>query len=177
MNPTQSKLPWRLSEKAFEKHRTIIASAIAASPLPLAVTDIQGSVAAYESRLRDAVTAYAKYGESWPVSFSREKFLALHSSGLLKVGNKDGVVWIGTKPKDQPKESKVGFEIDSAVPMAVDLGTFMVSELTIICRLASMRLLTSPVKVSGLDQPTLEYLEGNWDVSITDNKDGSFTIL
>ncbi len=172
------KLPWRLSEKAFQRFNQDIAKAMSVSPNTYLVASNANMT--QEARLRDAIASHFKY--NWPsATFPREKFLELYNSGKLKVGNKDGQIWIGSRAKVSDIESPMTEVLDfndkverEAILMPI---VYEFDQVKLICQLASMRLLAAPVKIPKIEHHSLSYLQENFDVRVDDNGDGTITIL
>lgn len=174
---TQLKLPWRLSEQAFKRFNNDIATAISVSPNTYLVSS--NANITQEARLRDAIASHFKY--NWPsATFQREKFVELYDSGKLKVGNKDGQIWIGSKAKvnepTSPMTEVLDFndKISHEAVALVSIDDF--NQVKLICFLASMRVLAKPIQIQKLTHD-INYLQENFDVRVDDNGDGTITIL
>ncbi len=163
-----SDIPYHLSEKQFRKFEHVIAKAVKLFPAVLACgTGGSGySANSYAARLRDAIASYRKYG--WP----SDMLPSLLCTEKLGVSLKDGVVYLGSKD-ELKKSSKPQLEEPTT---KFNLEPIMLStpgEKVILCKLASLRVLTQPIPVKGLGfytilgNPDIEWLMDNFDVTIT----------
>lgn len=170
-------LPWRLSEKAFKRFNNDIATAISVSPNTHLVSP--NANITQEARLRDAIASHFKY--NWPsATFQREKFVELYNSGKLKVGNKDGQIWIGSRAKvdetTSPMTEVLDFNDKIAHEAVVVTAILEFHQVKLLCLLASMRVLAKPIQIPKLTHD-INYLQENFDVRVDDNNDGTITIL
>ncbi len=158
-----SDIPYHLSEKQFRKFEHVIAKAVKLFPAVLACgTGSSGySSNSYAARLRDAIASYRKY--NWP----SELLPHYAATGKLGVSLKDGVVYIGpvnqlrTKPKATLETPTTKFNLE---PILLSSP----KEKTMLCRLASLRLLTQPIPTTGIiDELEANWLMDNYDVTIT----------
>ncbi len=180
MNPTKKepdRLPQRLRESSFRRYESVIAKAVKSFPKNVVVNP-KGSPVTFSYRLRDAMLSLYRY--KWSTkTVDMDKFNSLYSEDRklrqIHVSHIGENISIGgdIEPSQSPSEDFVYTEPqgDQLFPISNSI------ELNLLCLLASSRYLGRPIKISpSFNFDTLE-LENNFDVSVTTNVDGTYTII
>lgn len=166
------QLPYRFREEQFRRYEPFIADAIAKYPGPIIINPglLGLNTVTFACRFRDACQSYLKH--NWPSRLiNREEFLLnfpnigvaeSHSLGTVRIGERK-LLRSGQLMPIVPHVSNATLGVN---PQHLTITTDEQFEL--ICRLASMRLLTSEVTISG-PAVTLEnknIYDQQYDVSI-----------
>ncbi len=160
-------IPYHLSERVFRKFERVIANAIVKCPkvVILDYKDSGYSANTYAARLRDALASYRTY--RWMSKIISDSTLTFEIVKTLKVSFKNGVIRVG--PFDALKAEPIGtIEPKSPTTIApIAVSGYLSPNVQIICHLASLRVLTQPIPVLGLNDNDVVWLMDNFDVTIT----------
>lgn len=166
------RLPSRLTEKAFRRYEDVIHQAVDSYPICVAF-EPTGSISTFTARLRDAILSLYRY--EWSTKIDTVKFRNIYND--LVVSHQLNKVVIGSSKliKATGVSGPTYFGYTAAPLDAIRLKS--TEHARFICELASKQMLAVAVRVTGIDDENVEYLEMNYDVSITKNPDGSYTII
>lgn len=177
MNTTQpNDLPDRLSEKAFRRYEKWITLATELFPksLVIGVHECPVKPTTFVARLRDAMVSFRTY--NWPPnpSLDRNKFDRFYDKiRVVRYQHETRTIEIGG---DKTVNSTP--PVVDIVPLADSVSTIVLKLTTLeqkllVAELASNQLLKQDLHIDGLTADEVVFLENNFDVSITNNVDGT----
>ena len=127
----------------------------------------------FACRMRDAMNSYEKH--RWPTTaFNHIAFVEARVAMVVAERGQNVVVgdrdWIDSDAvRVIPATStQVAGEHDLMLPP---------NTVTLLGYLADQRLLTVPLRIRGFTANDAEWLEANFDVAVTPNNDGTFTLI
>lgn len=181
MNPTQTQqLPHRLKESTFRVFETDIGMIVTAFPkvVELKPKGEKFTSLTYTARLRDAMTSLALF--KWATQqVDMSKFEQVR--GMIVVSHRsDGRIFAGSREELKLAANRTSETTVQPFYCEANFQTLpLVSQETkeLVCTLASLKLLSAPVRVSGLTAADKEKLEDSFDVAVCDNGDGTWTIV
>lgn len=175
--PDKYSLPFQKSEDSFRRYESYIAAAVKEYPASVTINPAPLRPSTFAARIRDAMSSLSVY--RWDTNIDITIFLNLYTKRNLTVTYTDSMVTIGPRVRHL---ARVGSQVNrpshtgNAIIFAIDKWTTL--DLTSACRLLSSRLIVGPVKVfPQLNQPTCDDLCQNYDISIDNTQDPSFTLI
>lgn len=176
MNSVTQHLPSRLSETSFRDYEPVIAQIIATWPKVVKVEAQGKAPITVAARLRDAKLSFERY--RWPTTlFDPAAFDKIKDS--IRVAHKGDCVYAGSitslKTLDVKDAQVATASLMSAIPLTVEITDN--TQLRLIAWLAAKRAFAMPIILANIDEENAEWLEDNFDVDVTKNKDGSYTLL
>lgn len=176
--PPPSQLPSRLKESSFKNYENHIALAVHDFPAVVVFESIQGSVATFVARFRDAMSSLHTY--NWAtITIDMDKFRACYLDLAVSHYETKAITGSRTRIREYKSKGSEGWQsnpVREGVVEPVELPNLSREEIKFLCRLASQRLLSCPIVVSGIDEENAQYFEENFDVRVDKREDGKFTI-
>lgn len=187
LDTTPTNLPSRLTERAFRTYEPDITLALTQYPNVVKFKP-SGNLTTYIARIRDAMKSYNDF--HWQSSSIDRALFTLRYDDLIvhQPLKHPGEVWIGGRVEiaEERKRWESAVEMDSS-ELASSLGNEPVNVklpipsvenrlfVEFLARLAQDRLLARPVRVKTEDS-FAGHLEQSYDIVVTKNDDGSYTI-
>jgi hypothetical protein len=177
MNSTN--LPSRLREAAFRRYEDAIAQIVRAFP-KVVVLRPDGNVNTYCARLRDAMLSLGRH--KWLTNKVNLADFDEYYADII-ISHQGDEIHCGSREmlKAHHNFDAPAIQVDQAIVNSPSPVTYRVtsnfSALAVLCYLASQRALQCPIKLLEMDQSNVKWCEDNYDVALTKNEDGSYTLI
>lgn len=175
-----SNLPARFSEQYFRRYEPYIAKIVSTWPRPIDF-QIVGSVTTFACRLRDAMKSLSEhkwttttidmdvFNEIHPTAKDKKFVVQEHPNGIVRVCDCNLLL-----SKDSVKVSVNNEQPKSSNP-PVELMDLDQNEMSLICRLAHMRLLNCSIYLS-MDEPLANVLLNRFDILLEKQSEGKYLL-
>jgi hypothetical protein len=166
-----STISYRFRESAFRDFERNIAQAINSFP-SVVHHDLRGySSVTFSCRLRDAMKSYETY--CWPSELiDRAAFLSIYPR--LQVADRGSYVVSGSREELKASNAQPISAVKSSAVEPFDIGS--PTDYKLIAWLAHYELFNRPLKIK-LTIEQFEHLNEFYDINLTANNDGTYTIL
>lgn len=172
-----TKTPNRLSEQAFRRFEPLIVRIVEEWPA-VSAFDPRNYSLSYETltcRLRDAITAYIRYGYASP-NLERAKNILPQ----IVISQKDGLILAGSK--ESLKTHTAPLPVVLQTTQQAYQESFRVSDpthrvLEAFCLLLSERLLDKPLTITNPNQQHIKEMQEQYDIAVSPLSDGSLLIM
>ena len=173
------QLPYRFRESVFREYEPAIRLIVERFPSCVEFDPQGRAQETFACRLRDSLTSLKQ--NRWPTIIDMDKFDSICNlicvrqvaNGHILVGG-----WNETKPK--PTTSGITPVVALPPPVSSSDGSVLVHSLEekkLLALLASRRLLATPLVVGGLSLAEATKLEQDYDIALTQNNDGTHTLI
>lgn len=172
----QKQLPYRFRESAFRFYEPAIAEIVKKFPCVVVINPKKWNMSpvTIACRLRDAVKSLKE--NQWSTYIDIKIFNAI--ADIITVAERHGQVFIGNKQtvkQNFPLVTCPSFL--SEVGESVTITTHTQSDRDFLCKLASQKAFRLPIRIIGLTEEHITYMQNNYDVAIERQNDGSHLLI